>query len=271
MSNVKTDNIKPNFIGIGSQRAGTTWLYNCLIEHPDIFMPSKKELHFFDLGYDKGIDWYLSNFATHNNEKMVGEITPNYYQHPQALERIAAFNKQVKIIYIVRNPIDRAHSHYKLFLQSHFKGKSFSEIIKTNKNIIDLGLQAKHLQRMYELFDHKNILTLLYDDLCANPELLLQSVYKFLEIDGDFKTSALHKRINRVVLPNLQSYLVKLKLNWLIVLVKKSFIAEPIKSWLSPKHYKNIEKSDKDYLQNIFASDIANLEQFINRDLSHWK
>ena len=75
----------PNFLGIGAQRAGTTWLYNCLNEHPDVFVSSAKEIHFFSHEFDRGVTWYEGHFQGRNTESAIGEITPNYLNVPAAI------------------------------------------------------------------------------------------------------------------------------------------------------------------------------------------
>src|SRR5512144_852419 len=78
----------PTFIGIGAQRAGTTWAYNCLAEHPDVFMTRKKELHFFYVNYDRGLEWYKAQFRDAGTRTARGEITPDYMYHEKALRNI---------------------------------------------------------------------------------------------------------------------------------------------------------------------------------------
>ena len=99
--------MKPNFLVIGAQRAGTTWLYECLREHPEIFLPETKELHYFDLNHEKGYEWYFQHFEG-ASEKAIGEITPNYYQYPGAIEKAHALLPEAKFIFILREPKAKA-------------------------------------------------------------------------------------------------------------------------------------------------------------------
>ena len=106
--------MKPNFLVIGAQRAGTTWLYECLREHPEIFLPETKELHYFDLNHEKGDEWYFRHFEG-ASEKAIGEITPNYYQYPGAIEKAHVLLPEAKFIFILREPKARAISQFALF------------------------------------------------------------------------------------------------------------------------------------------------------------
>ncbi|WP_287276577.1 MULTISPECIES: sulfotransferase domain-containing protein [unclassified Okeania] len=111
----------PSFIIIGAQKRGTTSLYNYMIEHPQILPASKKELHFFNWvskpGNRKkpeGVDWYLSQFPTIPDGKnlITGEATPDYLVDPHTPQRMFNLVPDVKLIVLLRNPIDRAVSHY---------------------------------------------------------------------------------------------------------------------------------------------------------------
>jgi hypothetical protein len=102
----------PNFLGIGAQKCGTTTLHRLLEKHPQIFLPKCKEVHFFDLKFEKGIDWYKENFKRANTKSICGEITPYYLFHPDAPERIKSITPDAKLIILLRDPIDRAISQY---------------------------------------------------------------------------------------------------------------------------------------------------------------
>src|SRR5438552_2173012 len=98
---------KPQFIIIGAQRCGTTSLYNYLIKHADVMPAATKEIHFFDLNYRKGIDWYYSQFPDHYHGRITGEASPYYLFHPHVAGRIKAALPGVKLIVLLRNPTDR--------------------------------------------------------------------------------------------------------------------------------------------------------------------
>ena len=124
---------KPGFIVLGGHRCGTTYLYENLIEHPDIYLNSKKkELHFFDRdeNFKKGLEYYNKFFLNAQN-KVIGDITPNYFSQKNVPKRIFNTIKDVKLVVILRNPVTRSFSHYRLF-QSNMKkyqNLSFRETI----------------------------------------------------------------------------------------------------------------------------------------------
>jgi hypothetical protein len=105
----------PDFLVIGTQKGGTTYLYKVLSEHPDVLPAFKKEVHYFDLHYDQGEGWYRAYFplrARLGERTITGEASPYYLFHPHAPGRAAELLPDAKLIVLLRNPVDRAYSHY---------------------------------------------------------------------------------------------------------------------------------------------------------------
>ncbi|MBA4318316.1 MAG: heparan sulfate glucosamine 3-O-sulfotransferase, partial [Flavobacterium sp.] len=134
----------PNFLIIGAARCATTWISENLSQHPDIFIPPLKELHFFDTHYEKGIAYYESYFDN-RSEKAVGEATPAYLYFPNISSLIQQHLPNVKLIASIRNPVDRAFSHY-LYLKAKAKiGDidsdmiSFEDKLKVTNRLIEEG------------------------------------------------------------------------------------------------------------------------------------
>src|SRR6188508_1226206 len=104
----------PTFMIIGTQKGGTTSLHRYLDKHPDVTMALKKEVHFFDSFYFKGSDWYLAHFPLRSEAAQTGEASPTYIFHPEAPRRVYDAFPQVKLIALLRNPVDRAYSHHQM-------------------------------------------------------------------------------------------------------------------------------------------------------------
>ena len=100
----------PEFLGIGTQKGGTTTLQRLLEQHPQVYLPPRKELHYFSLHYGEGEAWYRQQFAEAAPEQRCGEITPYYLFHPQAPERIKSLLPEAKLIVLLRDPVERALS-----------------------------------------------------------------------------------------------------------------------------------------------------------------
>ncbi|WP_133470511.1 sulfotransferase family protein [Paraglaciecola marina] len=264
---------KPHFICIGSQRAGTTWLHECLSEHPDVFVPEQKELHFFNTHYEKGLEYYQSHFleADENNKNLVvGEVTPNYYHDKTALLRIKEHYPNVKIIFILREPVSRAFSHYQLSSMGPFQGLSFKDAYQQFNVIKYLSNQSQHLQNVFEIFGNKHVLVKFYDDISKQPENFVSSVYKFIDVNVDFVPEKINQRINRIVLPDLQDKLNRLGLSFIIELVKKSPFSELIKKKFQGNSKTN-NKNDLAEYKKDFTQDIEKLESLLGVNLEHWK
>jgi hypothetical protein len=129
----------PDFIIIGGQRCGTTSLFNYLTQHPDVFPSCPKEVHYFSIHYHKGVNWYRSHFPLvmqksyvergHDRRFVAGEATPYYIAHPHAPQRIAETVPEAKLIVLLRNPVDRAYSHYHYEVKNGLETLSFAEAI----------------------------------------------------------------------------------------------------------------------------------------------
>ena len=124
----------PNFMCIGASKSGTTSLYDILKQHSNIFLPTFKEPHFFDISpvYEHGISWYdKTYFSGVKKEKCIGDFTPTYLFDKYAPERIlSSLGKNVKFIIILRNPVDRAYSHYLHSKRDLHEHLSFEDALK---------------------------------------------------------------------------------------------------------------------------------------------
>jgi hypothetical protein len=147
----------PSALIIGAQRSGTTSLFNYLVQHPDVLAPLGKEIHYFDLQYARGVKWYRGCFPYCRQLRgglMTLDATPYYLPHPLAPQRAAQLLPQAKLIALLRNPVERALSHY----QHEFRGKreslSFAEAI--DKEAERLAGEEERLQSdpHYYSFNH---------------------------------------------------------------------------------------------------------------------
>ena len=140
--------VLPTFIICGTQRGGTTTLYHYLKEHPQICMSEKKEVHYFDLNYHKSLQWYESHFKDCQNKKVktIGEASPFYMYLREVPERIDETLPDVKLIFILRNPVDRAYSHYWHEVKLGVEYLPFEEAIKreiAKENLISIYIHPR--------------------------------------------------------------------------------------------------------------------------------
>jgi len=185
-----------DFLGIGAQKAGTTWLYEMLRLHPQVSFPAGKEVHFWDDQRDRGIVWYQSLFAGEESGRKKGEITPAYAILPvEAIRDIHAINPALRSVYIIRNPVERAWSSALMAL-----GRAEMTIDEASDQwFIDHFRSAGSLARGdYEqcirnwrsVFPSEQLLVLRHEEIRSEPLALLTQCCRHLGIDEKFFAAA---------------------------------------------------------------------------------
>ncbi len=181
----------PTFIGVGAMRAGTSAVSDLLKRHPDIYMLPSKESHFFDFNHERGVRWYQRQFADAGDAQQVGEWTPGYMYIEGCAERIASMVPDARLIAILRDPVDRAYSHYWFARLKHRENITFEEAISREdqrraagyypwRMYLDRGHYDVQLDRLQAHFPSERILVLLYDDLQRDPGSVLGWIESFL-------------------------------------------------------------------------------------------
>ena len=179
---------KVDFLIVGAARSGTKYLYERSKEHPRAGMCTRKEMHFFDYEYARGLRWYLSHFPAAG---IAGEASVDYMFHPLAAYRIARTFPNVKIVVVLRNPIDRAYSHWALFRRERKEAlRSFRAAInvegkRTSSHFrrysyLSRGLYADQLYRLHSLFPHENVMVLRSETLFDRPAETLNRFWSFV-------------------------------------------------------------------------------------------
>ncbi|MFZ4547052.1 MAG: sulfotransferase domain-containing protein [Bacteroidales bacterium] len=203
----------PDFLIIGAQKCGTTSLFYYLLQHPELFLPIEKEIHFFDLKYHHGIDWYRNIFNTgeEGNGKLKGEASPYYIFHPLVAERVFSHIPSVKLILLLRDPVDRAYSHFmhsrRFALEplDSFEKAIESEPARTwdeksrilsgeienseafrNFSYISRSLYFQQISYWLKYFPPEQIHCIKSEELFANPGPVYSALCQFLGI-SDFK------------------------------------------------------------------------------------
>ena len=274
----------PNFLIVGAQKAGTSWLSSNLAKHPDIYIPPQ-EIHFFDKSHNfrKGTAWYESHFKEAGQEKLVGEKTPEYLwvtdefpdNHQADIpQSIYEFYPQAKLIIIVRNPVERAISAINHIIRS---GR-ISPLIKIDDLIIgehkglleghgvlDKGNYYKHLKRFLEYFPLDQMLVLVFeDDLIKNPRETLKQVCGFLGVDPSYNFKGINRKVNRFKRSRfglLLSYYIPL-LRWPTIIMDKCL---PLKN---SKQYPGKEALAG--LYDYFKDENQHLYKLIGRHPAAW-
>jgi len=205
-----------HFIGLGAPKCATTWITDCLYEHPEISMPKTNkynELNYFSQRNSsknsseysiRGIEPYLSFFKKCDfTNKKVGEMSTNYLADKYSPYFIKKHFPNVKLIVAVRNPIDRAFSEYLMIKdQAVIEDQDFITAFNNSKSNYHLenyktrGLYYQNLKPYFELFPKENIHIVLFEEIKTNPKKALENIYSFLNVNKDFISPHLYKKSN---------------------------------------------------------------------------
>ncbi|NND01354.1 MAG: sulfotransferase [Acidimicrobiia bacterium] len=190
----------PGFLIIGAQRSGTTSLHQYLAGHPDVAAPIRKEVHYFSTRYGAGPGWYRAHFPLASPGRHTFESTPYYLFHPLAPERAGGMLPEARLIAVLRNPIDRAYSHYLLNVAKGHESLTFEEAIQAEPDRLAAGRQsidennsahqlfsycargryADQVERWLSHFPAQQIHFALAEDLYTSPASVLVGVERFL-------------------------------------------------------------------------------------------
>ncbi|MFL6845409.1 MAG: sulfotransferase family protein [Allosphingosinicella sp.] len=207
----------PDFIVVGAMKAGTTSLYAWLGEHPQVVGTEQKEVHYFDHNHARGPDWYRRAFPklaaiAERRERLgkrvvTGESSPYYLFHPLAAERIASLLPDVRIIALLRDPVERAYSHYRQTVRQGNEPLPFEQALAAEDERLEgaeqalasgraarveahrqysyrsRGLYLDQLRRYFDRFPAGNILVLRSEDMFENPQAVFDRAVEFLGLD----------------------------------------------------------------------------------------
>jgi hypothetical protein len=200
--------LMPDFLIIGAHRGGTSSFYYYLTEHPSVAAATTKELNFFDRNFSKGTGWYRAHFPSliqkgymqsiQHQRLITGEASPHYLFYPLAAQRAAKTVPHIKLIVLLRNPVDRAYSHYRRYAQLGYETRSFAEAIAADEQRCDdgeldhysylslsylsRGLYADQLARWMRLFPREHLLILKSEAFYADPATRLKQALAFLQL-----------------------------------------------------------------------------------------
>tara|TARA_B100001250_G_C19755064_1_gene769725 strand:+ start:547 stop:1455 length:909 start_codon:yes stop_codon:yes gene_type:complete len=295
----------PDFLIVGAAKSGTTSLHNYLNQHPDIFMPTfnadgvnVKEPQFFvkQKVINKihfGIwDWgeYKDLFKQAQNHQIIGEASVFYlYYYEEAIKNIKRYlNSEIKIIIILRNPVDRAFSAYTHVSRNLKENNSFEESLAIEGGRMEreegltpmvmykgMGLYYKMVNAFFESFNNVHII--LYDDFLENTESELKKVFGFLNLNRNpvidyetkynvgglrWKTPVIKKLLlnNSVIKINVNKYISQKNIKYIWRFISYVFKSKSVE----------MNSSTKEDLIRFYEQDIIKLSKLINRDLSLW-
>jgi len=208
--------LRPTFLVIGAQKAGTTSLHRYLVEHPFVLCATPKEVHFFNVEYHRGEAWYLAHFPLkvraraprrrYGVQPEVGEVTPAYLFHPRVPERVHAFEPRMKLVAVLRDPVERAYSQYQMQVRRAGETLSFDDALALEEVEVPLELErirddpryvspsglrrsyvargryAEQIERWLDLFRLEQLFVLTSEELLRDPADAMSRVAAFLGV-----------------------------------------------------------------------------------------
>lgn len=187
-----------DFIGLGAQKAGTTWLFRCLEEHPAVrgaLLNRNKELNFFSLYWEYGCDWYDRQFTPGPWKN--GEFSTQYLPTDGLAERMRFYNPKLRLIAALRDPVARALSQHRHLVSRKLIHPStpFDVALERNPSYIDQGRYTSLLRPYYDRFPSEQIHIVMYDDIVTKPGAVMRDLYSFLRVDVGLRPRSLTDRI----------------------------------------------------------------------------
>ncbi len=281
---LEKNSIKPDFIICGVQKCGTTSLLKYLSQHRQItFSPPDTEIHFFDnpVNYKKGISEFSKHFKTKKLNGLIGQSTSSYI-YDYVPERMFEYVPDAKLIFILRNPVNRAYSHYWHAFSKNRESSSFEQALEKESDRIALdyfhlinfsyfntGLYMKMLHSFLNYFKKNQMYCVILEELKTNPLDELNKIFKFLQLPF-IESLKTEKAYNQTKIANFK-ITNKLLNNKLTRNHKLLYPFYQFHNRYLSRPYPQMNYLTKNNLNRKYLSEIEELEKFLNKDLSIWK
>jgi len=295
--------ILPDFIIAGAPKCGTTALWNFLNDLPGVCMAANKEPKFFTEKkgemetrisgdgprtsghFYKGFNWYSSLFRKCYENQLVGEGSTLYFFNDDAAYKIREFCPQVKLIFMLREPVDRIYSHYWQEYKLGFEFPGFSEMVSTNhprfRFYFETSRYKKHLQRYFSVFMKEQVLIIIMEDFKQNPQVEFRRVLSFLNLPLELSDQMnLRKNYNQQTVPRNRNFAK------LMIIIQQSNLGKKVPQRIRPylgsvrtklvrMNYKPaiVEKLDDSIraeLRKRLSDDVAYVRELLNRPSDLW-
>ena len=304
---------KPNFFLVGAAKSGTTSLSAWLESHPELYLSPIKEPNYFSTdiniskfrkGYLKSFDavdsiearllekrqiaflrdeeLYAQLFKPNNRLLNAGECSTSYLYSEVAAQQIKDFNSESKILILLRNPIERAYSHYLMAVQMGLESQSFLSAFKRDMNktekgwgiselYYELGQYSEQIKRYRDLFPKNQLKVVLFEDWIQQPKETQESICKFLNVSifAALKNEVLNKSVSPKN-PSLHRIVMQSGLKDFAKKVLPKNFFDKIKEGQYKDEKEVLAPEERKYLINLYRDDIRELEGLLERDLSNW-
>jgi len=281
--------LRPSFLFIGASKSGSSWFFEILREHPQVFVPANKATFFFSNYFAKGSTWYEAFFAKGRHKNAIGEVCHDYLASPEALRRIRAYRPDMRLVCCLRNPYARALSSWRFFRRNGMDQPTLAAQGECDPSVFDQGYYATQLSALYSIFPKDQVIIFFFEELSAAPETVAQRLYEFIGVKSDFRPPSLYRRVNVNAKPRLRlaARLVQYihKQSWkhshyLSNLIGRIKQIRPLRRFVRVTLYKETESS-ADWREHIcdfpddilsrYEREIGELEKMLGKDLAAWR
>lgn len=290
-----------DFLCVGAEKSGTTWLAEMLWRHPQVFLPRQKEIHYFNrkfvedpaldnYNFDKPVRWYFSFFSSADPSQIKGEICPSYLWDEYAPRRIHELVPDAKIFMILRDPVERTLSAYRFYIQRGIireKEISRDSLLRHANLTLTRSAYFSQVKRYFDLFPAEQLRVYFFDDLRKDPVSFLKQIEHFLGIAEVIPENVMETVYvtGEPALPGLNRFLVKFRHQarrhfpaFLLDGARRIRLAEMLeklrqanRSRKRPSFKQTLDEQTRQWLREYFYADIERLENLLGVDLSAWK
>lgn len=295
---MSTGRTVPDFFVVGAYRSGTTFLYQSLRQHPEVFLPTIKEPNFFAVDDNPTAtpeliarsvvdrERYEALYRDAGSSQRTGDMSPEYLRNRSAPGRIHRSHPDAPLVAILRNPVDRVWSDY---LMHRSRGTERCESLAqalteqddrragTDRNAphyIDAGMYHQQLTRYFEFFGRDQLLVLLYDDLLADPRSVLEKVFTHIGVEPSFEV-LIEQGVNAGGVPKNALMASALRIKSKLAPHVRPAAADRLRPLWNRVLRRNLDKprmtdADRDALRGVYRREVEALEALIGRDLGRW-
>lgn len=269
----------PDYVIAGASKCGTTWVAHCLKEHPEVCIPLK-EINFFNHNFEKGLGWYMNQFKCKNKKKIMVEKSPQYMTNKKVPSRIKRVEKNIRVIFIVRDPVKRAYSDYLMKYKRGEVGEDIMEELKSRPKIIENGFYYKHIKNYVKKLGRNKVIVMLFDDLKKSNKKFTKLLVKKLGIKYH-SPSMIGKKVNKSKSKPIIKSVDKVKVKLLNMLKGRGAAIDTFLKWMlngwpasvynelnrrrerPPKMGKEVKR----YLLNLYSKDIKSMSEITKKNL----
>ena len=267
-----------DFVAVGPQRTGTSWLDHVLRRHPDVCLPRQvKETMFFERHFEKGVQWYASHFPERQAGQVRGEVAPTCFDDADCSERIAALAPDCRIVVTLREPVGRTISLWHHHVAKGRAPADFRQAVGALPRIVDSSRYGRHLPRWIERFGRGHVLVLLIDDIREQPQAVLDRFAAFMGV-APVAASGAEEPVGAATMPRhphlagvaarAASALRARRLHWVPELGKRVGLK---RVFTGAEHaMPRLGAGDAEWLARELAPETAFVERLLGRELPAW-